>query len=153
MSTVNSSSDSLCGTEKQLVTSTESLSTVPSSTLVAPLVAVHSGGQNDRVQPDHTAAGEGPGRAGPASNCTRVCTGAAAEALVWPRAMVVVTAAMGSGDGASTSAEIGAEAGTEAGAIASAGAGVVGGALASTAGMVILSRDKRISNTAKTQTT
>lgn len=31
------------------------------STLVATLVAVHDRGQNDRVQSDHTAAGEGAG--------------------------------------------------------------------------------------------
>lgn len=87
-----SSSDSLCGTEKQLVTSTECLSTVPAGraarltgtegirggppalpppaltqqraddprrALVAPLEAVHDGGEHHRVQPHHAAAGEG----------------------------------------------------------------------------------------------
>lgn len=70
MSAVTSSPDSLCGTERQLVTSTEYVvngsQQGPDNPGTAPAkaaVAVHNGGQDD-----HTATGKGPGRAGPDSN-------------------------------------------------------------------------------------
>lgn len=37
----------------------------PGSSLVASLVDVHDGGQNDRVQSDHAAAGVRPRKGGP----------------------------------------------------------------------------------------
>lgn len=47
------------------------------------------------MQPDHMAAGKG---SRPVSNCVGVSNGAGAKAGVWPRVVVVVTAAAKSGD-------------------------------------------------------
>ena len=96
------------------------------------------------MQPDHAAAGEGAWESRAGQRLCGVCTGAGAEAGVWPGAVLVAAAAAGSEDdaGAGDGAGAGAGAGARDEGTAGASVGVVGGALAGTAGVAILSREK-----------
>ena len=68
------------------------------STLIASsLLAVHDRGQRTQCSRTTRLPGKGPGRAGPASDCARVCAGASAEAGVWraPRSRLLLAQSLG----------------------------------------------------------